>query len=143
MDSGDTQDGVNEEEFYGRFTGGAEEGYGPDDGFNTWMRINDQSLFTEAALQNPVVRAFVDAPFSVNYAQFKSSYREAEYLLHDPHKAMTGQFEGVGGNVGDFPAEPRISTLVMNHERALIWRITWALALHDGNAAGQIIYKEA
>jgi hypothetical protein len=134
--------GFNEEDLYDQFPRGDEYGVGPDEGFNTWVRINDEGLFTEDALRNPAIRAFIDAPFSVNYAQFKSSYRETEYFLHKPHKAMSGQVEGIEGRVADFPAEPRISTLVMNHERSLAWRITRSLTVEDGSAAGQLIHKE-
>jgi hypothetical protein len=134
--------GFNEEDLYDQFPRGAEYGVGPDEGFNTWVRINDEGLFTEDALRNPAIRAFVDAPFSVNYAQFKSSYRETEYFLHKPHKAMSGQVEGIEGSVAAFPPEPRISTLVMNHERSLAWRITRSLTVEDGSAAGQLIHKE-
>jgi hypothetical protein len=142
VDSNDAPPDVSEDEFYERFPPSAEQGFGPDDGFNTWVRVNDESLFTEEALSDPAIRAFVDAPFSANFAQFKSSYREAEYFLHQPSKAMTGQVDGIEGNVGDFSEEPRVSTLVLNHERSLVWRITFALAVQDGSAAGQIIYKE-
>ena len=134
--------GFNEEDLYDEFPRGAENGFGPDEGFNTWVQINDEALFTEKALSNPAVRAFVDAPFSVNYAQFKSSYRETEYFIHKPHKAMSGQVEGIEGTVVDFPSDPRISTLVMNHERGLAWRITRSLTVEDGSAAGQLIHKE-
>lgn len=134
--------GFNEEDLYDEFPRGAENGFGPDEGFNTWVHINDEGLFTEEALSNPAVRAFVDAPFSVNYAQFKSSYRETEYFIHKPHKAMSGQVEGIEGTVVDFPPDPRISTLVMNHERALAWRITRSLTIEDGSAAAQLIHKE-
>jgi hypothetical protein len=143
MDTDGMPPGFNEEDLYDQFPLGAEHDFGPDQGFNTWVRVNDEALFTEEALSNPAVRAFVDAPFSVNYAQFKSSYRETEYFIHKPHKAMSGQVDGIEGSVAGLPEEPRISTLVVNHERSLAWQITRAMVVEDGAVAGQIIHKEA
>jgi hypothetical protein len=143
MDSNGMPPGFNEEDLYDQFPVGAENDFGPAQGFNTWVRVNDETLFTEEALSNPAVRAFVDAPFSVNFAQFKSSYRETEYFLHKPHKAMSGQVEGIEGSVAGIPEEPRISTLVVNHERSLAWKVTRSMVVEDGAVAGQIIHKEA
>lgn len=125
------------------FPRGAREGFGPEQGFNTWVRINDERNFTPEALEHPAIRAFVDAPFTVNYAQFKSSYRETEYFVHLPVEAMTGQVDGIEGRIENMPTEdPLICTLVMNHENSLAMRITRSLLIEDGNAAGQIIHKE-
>jgi hypothetical protein len=132
----------NPEELYDQFPNGADNGFGPDEGFNSWVQINDPNLFTEAARNDPVIKAFLDAPFTVNYAQFKSSYRESEYFIHKPHKAMTGQVDGIHGSVQNMPAEPKISTLVLNHERTLAFRITRSLVVEDGAQAGQLIHKE-
>ena len=132
----------DEENLYDQFPRGADEGYGPEQGFNTWVRINDPELFTEEARQDPAVQAFLEAPFSVNYAQFKSSHREAEYFIHKPHKAMSGQVEGIEGSVAGFPEDPRIATLVVNHELTLARHITRSLVVEDGAAAGQLIHKE-
>ena len=135
--------GFNEDEIYDEhFPRGADHNVGPDEGFNTWVHVNDASLFTEEALENPAIRAFVDAPFSVSYAQFKSSFRETEYFIHKPDRAMTGQVDGIEGTVADFPEEPKISTLVMNHERTLAVWITRSLTVADGKSAGQVIHKE-
>lgn len=134
----------DEEALYDQFPRGADHGFGPAEGFNSWVRLNDPGLFTEDALKNPVIQAFLDAPFSVNYAQFKSSHRESEYFLHKPHKAMDGQVNGIEGRVAGFPKEnPRIATLVLNHERTLARFITRSLTIEDGAAAGQMIHKEA
>jgi len=141
MQQGD-QPAFNEDDLYDQFPRGADEGYGPADGFNSWVRINDPSLFTEDARSNPVVQAFLDAPFSVNYAQFKSSHRESEYFVHKPARAMTGDVEGIEGKVDGMPPEPKISTLVLNHERSLAIHITRSLVIEDGAQAGQVIYKE-
>jgi hypothetical protein len=135
----------NENDMYDRFPRGDETGFGPAEGFNTWVRINDAQLFTEAALGDPAVRAFVDAPFEVNYAQFKSSQRETEYFIHKPVEAMTGQVEGIGGTVGSISGEghdPTIATLVVNHERSLAFRITRSLVISGDGTAGQMIHKE-
>jgi len=142
-----------EDDLYDQFPKGAESPYdggpyGPDQGFNTWVRVNDESLFTDAAKEHPAIRAFLgldrdDAPFfSVNFAQFKSSHRETEYFLHKPHKAMAGQVDGINGTVAGIPENPRIATLVINHEQTLAKHVTKALVIEDGRQAGQMIYKE-
>lgn len=140
----------DEERLYDQFPRGDESGFGPDQGYNTWVRINDPAHFTEEAKELPAIRAFLgldreDPPFfSVNYAQFKSSHREAEWFLHKPHRAMAaGGVEGINGGVDGFPADnPRIATLVINHDRTLAKFITRALVIEDGAQAGQMIYKE-
>ena len=138
-----------EEKKYDAFPRGADvpqgkgKKHGPDEGFNTWVQLNDPALFTAAARKNPVVQAFLDAPFSVNFAQFKSSTRESEYFIHKPHLAMRdGGVEGIVGGVRGFPARPRVTTLVLNHERTLARAITKALVIEDGAQAGQLIYKQ-
>ncbi|MDP9243742.1 MAG: hypothetical protein M3O77_01505, partial [Chloroflexota bacterium] len=114
-------------------------------GYNEWVQVNDPGLFTEAARLNPVIQQFLAAPFSVNFAQFKSSYRESEYFIHKPSKAMAGEVEGIEGRVAGFPESPdkqRIATLVLNHEIGLAFRITRSLVVEDGAVAGQLIHKE-
>lgn len=134
----------NEDDLYEQFPGASEE-FGPRQGFNKWIRVNDESLFTAEALKNPSIRAFVDAPFNVTYAQFKSSHRESEYFIHKPHLAMTGQVKGIEGAVEGISSEdPRtpITTLVLNHERTLAFHITRSIAISDGGVAAQIIVKQ-
>lgn len=140
----DSRDPKYEEKLYDQFPAGADEGFGPDQGFNTWVKVNDESLFTDEARAQPAVRAFLDAPFSVNFVQFKSSHREAEWFLHKPHRAMAeGGVEGILGGVAGFPAtNPRIATLVINHERTLAKFITRSLVIEDGAQAGQMIHKQ-
>jgi hypothetical protein len=146
----DSRDPKYEEKLYDQFPAGADEGFGPDQGFNTWVRVNDPSLFTDEAKEHPAIRAFLgldrdDAPFlSVNFAQFKSSHRETEWFIHKPHLAMAGdEKSGIRGSVAGFPAgNPRIATLVINHEQTLARHITKALVIEDGRQAGQMIYKE-
>ena len=146
-----TQDpDFNEDDLYDKFPDGASEGFGPAEGFNTWVRINDESLFTADALQIKAVRAFVDAPIVVTYAQFKSSHRESEYFIHKPVRAMTGGVDGIeGGVAGLVDEDPRIATLVVNHERTLARHIIRSLVITDatgstgaGGTAGQILHKE-
>ena len=135
----------NEDDLYDRFPASAPEGFGPREGFNTWIRINDASLFTAEALAKPAIRAFVDAPLNVTYAQFKSSHRKSEYFLHKPHLAMTGRVDGIEGGVEGISSEdPRtpIATLVFNHERTLAFHITRSIVISDGGVAGQIIAKQ-
>jgi hypothetical protein len=133
----------NEDDLYDQFPTGESDGSGHAEGFNSWRRINDESLFTEEALAIPEVRAFVDAPFSVTYAQFKSSHRETEYFIHKPHLAMTGQVGGIDGVVEHISGEdPRIGTYVVNHERTLARFITRSIVIADAGSAGQIIHKQ-
>ena len=130
---------------YDAFPRGAENGFGPKEGYNSWVQINDPRWFTREAREDPVIQAFLEAPFSVNYAQFKSSYRETEYFIHRPYDAMTGQVDEIEGRIENMPdpdGEPRITTVVLNHERTLAWRITRSVVIEDGAQAGQIIHKE-
>jgi hypothetical protein len=136
----------NEDHLYDEFPAGAAEGFGPAEGFNTWVRVNDASLFTDEALKNPAVRAFVDAPIAVSYAQFKSSHRESEYFIHKPNRAMAGEVDGIVGLVDGISAEdPRtpIATLVLNHEQTLAFRITRSIVVTGSSSgAGQLLVKE-
>lgn len=135
---------VNEDELYELFPHGADNQFGPAEGFNTWVRINDARLFTQEALRNPAIQEFVEAPISVSYAQFKSSTRESEYFVHKPVRAMTEDAPGIVGKIDRFPTdEPRIPTLVINHEASLAKKITRTIVITDNAVAGQIIHKEA
>lgn len=143
MDSRDSD--FDEDRLYDQFPAGAPDGFGPDEGFDTWVRVNDPSLFTDAALRDPAVQAFVSAPFHVTYAQFKSSHRESEYFIHKPHRAMTGRVDGIYGVVDGIRAEdPRtpIATLVLNHEQTLAARITRSIVVSGSGQAGQLLVKE-
>ena len=145
-----------EERLYDQFPSGADSPmpggpFGPEQGFNEWVQVNDERWFTDEAKAKPAVRAFLDAPFSVNFAQFKSSHREAEWFLHKPHRAMTeGGVDGIIGGVARFPvSDPhkpdpkrRIATLVINHDLTLARHVTKAIVIEDGKQAGQMIYKE-
>ncbi|MGZ6267908.1 MAG: hypothetical protein ACXWNR_05025 [Candidatus Limnocylindrales bacterium] len=134
-----------EDRLYDQFPSGASEGFGPDEGFDTWVRVNDPSLFTEEALKHPAIQAFVGAPFNVTYAQFKSSHRESEYFIHKPNLAMTGQVSEILGVVDGISADdPRtpIATLVLNHEQTLALRITRSIVVSGSGQAGQLVIKE-
>lgn len=136
----------NEDDLYDQFPAGASDGFGPDEGFNTWIRVNDASLFTAEALEDPAVRAFVEAPFSVTFAQFKSSHRESEYFIHKPNLAMTGRVDGILGAVEGISGEDprtRIDTLVLHHERTLAMHITRSIVICDEGTAGQVIHKQS
>lgn len=127
-------------------------GNGPGAGFNTWIKINDADLFdADQIASNPALQAFLEAPFSLNFAQFKSSHREAEYWIHKPDLAMTGQvgphpttgLGGINGGVEDFPTtDPIVPTLVINHENSLAYHVTRTVVIADGKHAGQIVHKE-
>ncbi|CAN5576894.1 hypothetical protein BH23CHL7_BH23CHL7_10950 [soil metagenome] len=132
----------DEDALYDQFPRGADEGFGPEQGYNRWIVINDPELFTEEARNDPVVRAFLDAPFMLNFAQFKSSHAETEYFIHKPHLAMTGQVDGIEGEVAGFPEEAHISTLVMNHEATLAKLETRSLTIADGKHVGQLVHKQ-
>ncbi len=144
MATHDNKERIRPEDLYDQFPRGDEAGFGPAEGYNRFVRLNDPNLFTEEARQDPVIRQFLDAPFSVTYVQFKSSHRESEYYLHKPHLAMAGLVEGIEGLVEGFPGErPRIGTYVINHDQTLAWRVTRSLIIEDGAQAGQMIHKEA
>jgi hypothetical protein len=136
---------INPNDIYDQFPAGAPNGFGPEQGFNRFVRLNDPELFTDAAREDPVINEFLNAPFSVTYVQLKSSTRESEYFIHKPHLAMAGQVEGIEGSVDGFPSQShkaRLGTYVINHDRTLAFRITRAMIIEDGAQAGQIIYKE-
>jgi hypothetical protein len=129
---------------YDTFPRGDENEFGPDQGYNTIIQLNDPSLFTQAAKDNnPALMAFLNTPFSVSFVQLKSSYREAEWYIHKPHLAFAGQVEGINGGVNRFPeANQHIGTYVINHEATLAKSIMRALIVEDGAQAGQMIHKE-
>jgi hypothetical protein len=130
-------------DLYDQFPDGASQGYGPQQGFNAFIQLNDPDLFTDEARRNPVIQEFLSAPFSVTYVQFKSSTREAEYFVHKPHLAMAGVVNGIAGSVARFPdANPRIGTFVINHDATLAKSIMRALVIEDGNQAGSMVHKE-
>jgi len=131
------------ESVYDEFPRGDENGYGPDQGYNSIVLLNDPTLFTEAAQENPVIREFLSAPFSVSYVQLKSSFREAEWYIHKPHLAFSGQVEGIEGKVESFPeSDQHIGTFVINHDFTLARSIMRALIVEDGAQAGQMIHKK-
>ncbi len=141
----DSDDRPFENELYDQFPSGAAEGFGPEEGFNTWIRLNDEQLFTDEARKIPAVRAFLDAPFAVTYAQFKSSHRESEWFIHKPNLAMSGRVEGIEGVVEGITEEPRtpITTLVLHHERTLALHMTRTLVVSGDTSAGQLLVKES
>lgn len=118
-----------------------DKGFGPDEGYNTWVRINDERLFTDEAKADPAIRAFLDAPFSVSFSQWKSSQRASEYFIHMPLETMRGNVEGIKGEV-DLPGDPSLSTLVMNHEHTLAKWVTRSLLVTDDTDCGQIVHKQ-
>ncbi len=133
----------NPHDLYDQFPDGASNGYGPDQGYNTIVRLNDPQLFTDEARRDPAINEFLNAPFSVSFVQLKSSHREAEYYIHKPHLAMSGEVDGIVGTVDGFPIENRhIGTYVINHDATLAKAIMRALIIEDGAQAGQMIHKE-
>ena len=54
----------DEDHLYDQFPRGASTGFGVAEGFNTWICVNDASLFRPEVLEsNPVIRAFVTGDF--------------------------------------------------------------------------------
>jgi hypothetical protein len=139
--NGEAEDFNPDPVYDNEFPRGATIGFGPEQGFNVLRRLNDAALFTEDALADPVIRNFVDAPFTVTFAEFKSSTREAEWFLHKPHRVLRGEIEGIDGAVGNFTDHHHIGTLVINHERTLARRPTFAMMVTDETQTGQVIYK--
>ncbi len=133
----------NEDDLYDRFPSGARTGFGPEQGFNVFVRLNDPKLFKKSARENPVIKALLEAPFSIEYAQFKSSHRETEYFIHKPHRAMGGDVDGIKG-IEEFPDQAEIVTVVLNHQRTLAKMVTRTLAVvdRDGKQVGQIVHKQ-
>jgi hypothetical protein len=136
-------DDFNEEDQYDQFPRGDSQGYGPGQGYNVYRRLNDASLFTQEALEDPVVQAFVEAPFVFAFAQFKSSTRESEWAIHKPHMTLANEVEGIVSEVDNFPRDAaRIGTYVINHHRTLAIRKQYVMLAEDGAQCGQMIYKE-
>jgi hypothetical protein len=136
-------DEFDPDDLYDQFPDGASQGYGPDQGFNAFIQLNDPALFTDEARRNPVISEFLNAPFSVSYVQLKSSTREAEYFVHKPHLVMGGHVDGIVGSVARFPdANPHIGTFVINHDATLAKSIMRALVIEDGDQTGSMVHKE-
>ena len=142
----------NEDAFYDQFPSGPDYGYGPAEGYNTYRRLNDASLYRPELLDpvadeyDPVLAAFVESgnAFSVSFAQFKSSTRESEWALHKPNRTMSGEIDGIGGPVDRFPGadKARIGTFLINHDRTMArWKQS-IIVMEDGQQAGQMVYKE-
>lgn len=130
------------------FLPGERSGYGPREGFNTFVRLNDERLFTPEALENPVIREFVDAPITVTYVQAKSSTREAEWLIHKPGKVFAGEVEGFefsgfgdARSIDRFDPEAPLGTYVINHQRTLARFPIRSFIVTDDEQTGQMIHK--
>jgi hypothetical protein len=142
VDESDSEGREFEDTLYDQFPRGADDQVGTLEGYNTIVQLNDPSLFTEAALDNPVIKEFLAAPFSVSYIQLKSSHREAEWYIHKPERVLAGGMDGIEGSVPEFPqSDGRIGTYVINHERTLAKSIMRALIIQDGAQTGQIVHK--
>ena len=142
----------NEDDLYDQFPSGADRGFGHDQGYNEYRKINDRSLFRPELLEpdsgeyDAVLAEFVASGdrFSVPFAQFKSSTRESEWALHKPHLTMDGGVPGIRGRVDKYPGPDtaHISTFFMNHHRTMArWKQS-VILVEDGAQAGQLVYKE-
>ena len=138
--------GFNPGDLYDQFPRDVDNDDDPPPPPSGWVWVNDPDIFKPQALaDNPFLRAFVAAPFAVSMGLFKSSTRESEWMIHEPHRVMAGEIDGVVGRVERFPSDPadvRISTVVVNHERTLAVRKLFAVVIEDGKQAGQLIYKQ-
>ena len=138
--------GFNPGELYDQFPRDVDNDDDPPPPPSGWVWVNDPAIFREEALEkSALLRAFVAAPFAVSMGLFKSSTRESEWMIHEPHRVMAGEISGLEGRVKDFPSDPklvRISTVVINHERTLAVRKLFAVVIEDGKQAGQLIYKQ-
>jgi hypothetical protein len=137
--------GFNPGDLYDQFPRDVDNDDDPPPPPSGWVWVNNRANFTTDALKDPLLQAFVNAPFAVSMGLFKSSTRESEWMIHEPHRVMAGEIEGVEGRVERFPDDPdkvQISTLVINHERTLAVRKLFAVVIEDGKQAGQLIYKQ-
>ncbi|MEA2650367.1 MAG: hypothetical protein QOI85_88 [Chloroflexota bacterium] len=152
-----------ENEIYDQFPRGADlpgdDRASSEEGYNTYFRLNDASLFRQEALdEHPVLRAFVDTgdSISISFAMFKSSTRESEWALHKPGRTMDADNRKGPGSGGRLPADidiqgsverypgpalANIATFVINHDNTLArWKQS-VVVMEDGARAGQMIYK--
>lgn len=128
---------------------------GTEEGFNTYVRLNDPDLFAPEALErDPALRAFADSgeEIDIYFAQFKSSTRESEWAIHKPNLTLAADDEkgkrlpadlDIKGKVQRYPGpdEGKIATFVINHDDTLArWKQS-IIVMEDGRRAGQMIYK--
>jgi len=148
-----------ENDLYDRFPQGKDlpgDRAGTAEGYNTYVRINDASLFREEALRDdPALRAFVATgdEISISYALFKSSTRESEWAIHKPGRTLAADEQKAAGRLPEDldiersvkrypgPAEANIGTFVINHDDTLArWKQS-VIVMENGARAGQMIYK--
>ena len=128
---------------------------GTEEGFNTYVRLNDPDIFDSGALErDPALRAFADSgkEIDIYFAQFKSSTRESEWALHKPNRTLAADREkgnslpanlDIKGDVERYPGPDagKIATFVINHDETLArWKQS-IIVMEDGRRAGQMIYK--
>ena len=128
---------------------------GTDEGYNTYIQINKASLFTDEALQDKALKAFVDTEeeISISFALFKSSTRESEWALHKPGRTMAVDDQKAAGRLPEDldikgkverypgPREANIATFVINHDNTLArWKQS-VILIENGARTGQMIYK--
>jgi hypothetical protein len=149
-----------ENELYNQFPSGSEQGYGTGEGFHTFLKLNDASLFAAGERENnhaldQFLKTSEEDKLSIYFVAWKSSTRESEWALHKPHLTMNREAalkrpEAVGldqtdisGAVDNYPGadEARISTFVINHDVTLARLKQSVIVMEDGKQAGQMIYK--
>jgi hypothetical protein len=151
-------DDYPENELYNRFPPGSEQGTGINEGYNTYLKLNDAALFDAGEREsNQALKRFLetDDELSIYFVAWKSSTRESEWALHKPHltmdtEAAKGRPEAAGiedteieGSVDRYPGPDRalISTFVINHDVTLARLKQSVLLMENGKQAGQMIYK--
>ena len=155
--NGDNQEPEND--LYDQFPEGkdlpGDQRAGTAQGFNTYVRLNDEALYRPEALEaDPALRAFVRTgdEISISFAQFKSSTRESEWAIHKPGRTLAADSQKGSGLPADLdiersvqrfpgPATANIATFIINHDDTLArWKQS-IIVMENGARAGQMIYK--
>jgi hypothetical protein len=151
-------DDYPENALYNSFPPGSEQGTGAEQGYNTYLKLNDAALFDAGERDhNEALRRFLetDEELSIYFVAWKSSTRESEWALHKPHLTMdtdaaADRPESVGldqaeieGSVDRYPGPDHalISTFVINHDVTLARLKQSVIVMENGRQAGQMIYK--
>jgi hypothetical protein len=152
------EDDYFENELYNQFPSGADVDAGTAQGYNTYLKLNDENLFDSGQREtNKELMRFLETneEISIYFVAWKSSTRESEWALHKPHltmntEAASGRAEAAGleqtdinGSVDRYPGpdDARISTFVINHDATLARYKQSVIVMENGQQAGQMIYK--
>jgi hypothetical protein len=125
----DGPDDINPDEIYNQFPSGADYEFGPDQGYDVLVKLNDPALFNSDVVNTARIQAFLNGP-DVYFVQYKSSSRESEWFIHKPNQVQA-ILEG----------KP-LGTFVINHDATLAKSIMRVVIVDDGSQAGAMIHKE-